>query len=75
MLLLSQSTYHNHFVGKQLSPTLTQLRTYSGETLEVLGELEVTVQYQEQQARVPLLVVQGEGPGLFGRNWLLVIRI
>lgn len=32
-------------------------------------------QYQEQQARLPLIVVEGDGSGLFARNWLSTIRL
>ena len=35
----------------------------------MFGSLDVAVKYKEQQRRVLLLVV-GEGPNLFGRNWL-----
>ena len=28
------------------------------------------MQYEEQRARLPLIVLKGEGPSLFGRNWL-----
>ena len=50
-------------------------RTYSGESIEVLGETDVTVSYEQQQAQLPLIVVRGTGPSLFGRNWLAKIRV
>ena len=37
--------------------------------------MEVDVQYQDQQATLPLLVVKGNGPLLLGRNWLMIIRL
>ena len=36
----------------------------------MLGCLEVHAQYKEQHATLPLVVVEGEGPSLFGRDWL-----
>ena len=30
----------------------------------------VNVKYKEQVYKEPLLVVKGDGPDLFGRNWL-----
>ena len=53
----------------------TKLCTYSGEPLTVLGQQEVKVQHGEQTAKLPLLVVQGKGPSLLGRNWLRVLRL
>ena len=42
--------------------------------MEVLGLVEVDVAYSTQQATLPLYVVKGTGPSLFGRNWLGAIR-
>ena len=58
-----------------LQPTEIKLRTYTGEIIQVMGELLVTVEYQDQNACVPLLVVQDEGPSLIGQNWLTQIRL
>ena len=51
------------------------MKTNTGETLQLLGATEVDVQYQSQQAKLPLLVVQGTGPNLLGRDWLQSIRL
>ena len=73
--LVSEQTYRSQLQGCPLKPSSTQLRTYSGETLKVLGKVDVTVSYEQQQARLPLVVVSGTGPSLFGRNWLAEIRL
>ena len=41
----------------------------------MLGSWEVCVKYKGQVARLPLLVVKGEGSSLFGRNWLKSLRL
>ena len=33
------------------------------------------VKYEEQQYSLPLLVVDGDGPSLFGRNWLSSVTL
>ena len=65
------------------------LRTYTGELLDVKGEVELDVQYEldvkgeveldiqygDQRKSLPLVVVAGRGPVLLGRNWLQHIRL
>ena len=40
-----------------------------------MGELFVKTEYHGQNATLPLLVVQEDGPSLVGRNWLAQIRL
>ena len=35
----------------------------------------MSVKYNGQGAKLPLIFVDGDGPSLFGRNWLQVIRL
>ena len=52
------------------------LKTYTGEQIPVKGELSVTVRYgQQNHSNLKLLVVQGSGPSLMGRDWLRVVRL
>ena len=46
------------------------LRAYTGEHIPVVGEMITQVQYGSQAKELGLIVVQGEGPSLFGCNWL-----
>ena len=70
MSLISDQKYQELFKDYAMEPSTKQLRTYSGELMEVTGQMQVTVQYQEQRAKLPLYVVKGTGPSLLGRNWL-----
>ena len=52
-----------------------KLHTYTGEQVVVVGSITVTVCYNTQVIELPLLIVKGEGPSLFGRNWLSQIKL
>ena len=73
--LISRRTFQKLLPGETLQASHTQVRTYSGEPIPVVGQLEVEVGYEGQVAKLPLVVVEGEGPSLFGRDWLSAIRL
>lgn len=68
--IISQETYNKHFKETPLQPSDTLLHTYTGHPVQVSGQFQVKLKYQNQNVNVPLLVVKGSGPSLFGRNWL-----
>jgi hypothetical protein len=45
------------------------------EQIEILAKVKVTVVLNEQTQTLPLLVVEGEGPSLLGRDWLRKIKL
>ena len=51
------------------------LKTYSGEILKVKGMATVKVNFNQQTASLPVVILEGNGPTLFGRNWLKYIRL
>lgn len=74
--LISEQDYRSKFRDKlELRDSATLLKTYTGEYLQVLGEADVEVVYEGQQKTLTLLVVRGDGPALFGRNWLAQIQL
>ena len=73
--LVSAKTFHQLFPGTELQPTTTQLHSYAGESIPVKGQVEVEVKYGQQSAMLPLVVVNGEGPSLFGRDWMMKIQL
>ena len=68
--IISEQTQRNLFPTATLQPARIKLRTYTGEPMPVLGEMIVDVTYQQNHYTLPLIVVEGNGPSLFGRNWL-----
>ena len=43
--------------------------------MQVVGQLNVRVKYGRQEEKVVLVVVGGNGPSLFGRNWLKYLQL
>ena len=71
--LISATTYQTLWAedrAPELFASSVKLRTYTREVIEVLGAIEVDVRYMDLQERLRLLVVAGDGPSLFGRDWL-----
>jgi len=73
MSLISEEAFKQLYPGRSLKPSSAHLATYSGQPITALGEINVVVTYNAQQATLPLIVVTGTGPSLFGRNWLTTI--
>lgn len=66
--IISRETYKKHFLETPLQSSNTHLHTYTGHPVHVSGQFLVQLKYQNQNVTVPLLVVKGSGPSLFGRN-------
>ena len=58
--IFSEKLYKELFPDALLRPSSVLLKTYSGERLSVLGDMDVTVQYEQQQRDLVLTVVAGE---------------
>lgn len=69
--MVSRDTFQT--VWPTHAPTLQQddihLRTWSGQQLQVIGTATVNVVHKNATCQLPLLVVQGTGCSLLGRNW------
>ena len=68
--IVSTATWHKQLPDLKLQSSNMLLKTYTGEPLKLQGEAQVTVCYKDQKFKLPLIVVKGDGPPLFGRNWL-----
>ena len=73
--LLPYQVYQENFAHLPLDKTQVRLKTYTGEHVLSRGLIKVEVRKGTESARLPLLVVNGTGPPLFGRNWLAKIPI
>ena len=73
--LISAATFYRLWPGRQLEESTTKLCTYSKEPLKVVGVAQVEVKHGSSVASLPLVVIEGNGPDLFGRNWLQQFRL
>ena len=74
--LISEETFHKLRKGNELlGKTKAKLFTYTGELIRVKGSANVKVDHNGQRATLPLIVTQGSGPSLFGRDWLAALKL
>ena len=57
----------------ELQKTSVNLKTYTGQSIAVLGSALVPVEYNGQTVNLPLVVTQADGPPLLGRDWLAAL--
>ena len=55
--------------------TKVKLKAYNGVQIPVYGEVWLPVVYDLQKRVLPLIVVDGDGPPLLGRNWLKELQL
>ena len=59
----------------EMKPTQVKLRTYIGESVKILGTVDVVVFYEGQEKQLSTLVVEGSSPNLLGRDWLKDVKL
>ena len=73
--IISEQIKHRLFSNIPLKPPSVVLHIYIGEALSVLGEMEATVEYKDQGHDLTVVVVKGDEPSLFGRDWLSYFQL
>ena len=73
--LISRTTKEKLFPQAKLLPSKVILQTYTTERIDVIGVMKVRVKYGIFDDMLELLVVEGKGPALMGRDWLQVVRL
>ncbi|KAJ8044412.1 hypothetical protein HOLleu_07152 [Holothuria leucospilota] len=76
MSVLPEDIYREKFPNLKLNQMDHGFKAYGGDKVETLGQAEVSISYQDQSARLPIVVAKVRGqPPLLGRNWLGVLRL
>ena len=74
--IISEQMKEKPWPSKRLLPTTAKLRTYSGEELPVKGTMKVKVLHKgHQNVELSLIVVNGQGPSLLGRDWMDKLKL
>ena len=76
--LISETMYRKTWKKCEAPPlqsTKTKLKTYTGEEVPVLGTIQVEVTHGSESKMLSLVIVEGEGPSLLGRDWLMVLKL
>ena len=74
--IMSKSEYLERFADRPLSSSVVTLRTYTGEVLDVSGEMQCDIVYKGKKYSLPIVVANyNSGPTLLGKNWLRVIKL
>ena len=74
--IVSETTWSEYLHNPKLEPSKLQLQSYPDRKLQVLGCCIVDTKIQNScNIQLPLTVVEGQGPSLFGRNWLEKVKL
>ena len=73
--LMSINEFRKLFPRRQLQKSKLTLKTYTSKELQIVGETDVTVTYQSQRHHLKLVVIEGAGPALMGRDWLAIVKL
>ena len=73
--IMSEEAWRRRFPKVPLEDSQIKLKTYTIEALEIIGQALVEATYQVQTSKLPLQILKGNGPDLFGRNWLKNIKL
>jgi len=73
--VMSEGVYLEYLRHIPLKDTSLKLRTYTAESVKLMGFCYVTVQYQGQSKEIPICLVENDGPILISREWLESIRL
>ena len=73
--LMSEKTRRSLLPQVQLNKTNVILRTYTEQEMPVLGKISVQVEHGGQTKQLTLIIVEGEGQTLLGRDWFRALEI
>ena len=73
--IMSETKFKETFPRAKVEKSNIRLKTYTGESLPVVGEVVVKVNHNKQVKDLTLTIVGGDGPTLLGRDWLKHLKL
>ena len=73
--IMSKAQWDHLTDSAPLAPCNLNLLTYTNAKVKAYGEALVTVCHNMQRKRLPLVIVDSNGPPLLGRNWLQQLKL
>lgn len=73
VFILPNVQYNQQF--NQWSLRATKIKAYNGVRNPVYGEVHLPMVYEQEELVLPLIVVDGDGPPMLGRNWLDQLKL
>ncbi len=73
--IISKHEYDKLPDKPQLKKANTILKTYSGESIQPVGQIEVEVNYNGQRLMLPLIIAPGKSVALMGRDWTSTLKL
>ena len=71
--VMNEADFQKLWSGKirpELADGSIKLRTYTGQKVEILGTVTITVKHKKTRKDLSLVVVPGTAPNLLGRGWI-----
>ena len=75
VLIIPESLYSAKFVHFPLVKSKVVFKTYSDERLQVVGDVQLPLYYQGENAKLTVFVVKRNNPALLGRDWLSRLKL
>lgn len=72
---ISKSFYDKYFNHIVIHKKNLILRSYTGDTIDTLGYIDVDVRFGRHSAKLKLYVVENGGPPLMGRTWIKELKL
>jgi len=73
--VINHEVYQQHLSHIPLKHSQYVLNSYSNNNVPVLGQIDVVVNYEGQEAVLPLVITSGNKVSLLGRNWMRCVKL
>ena len=73
--IVGENTYYKYLRNLALQEPQINLNGYTGHDLNLLGQVDMAVKYEDQEKVLPLVIAKGKRTSLFGRSWMRFVKL